>query len=158
VARKALSKSRRFAILKRDYFTCRYCGRTPPEVRLEVDHLLSVKLGGGDDDANLVAACHDCNNGKSALGQSLSEEPGFVYRETLRGFRERFGPDITLRALIEIDSPDDAATGFSQRLLHTCLAIEAGRPEVEYIPRSLAFFDCGVREAWLRQQQSKEGA
>lgn len=55
----------RFAILKRDGFACHYCGRKPPEVELHVDHVIPVADGGTDDPANLVAACFDCNAGKS---------------------------------------------------------------------------------------------
>jgi 5-methylcytosine-specific restriction endonuclease McrA len=56
--------SLRFAILERDAFACRYCGRKPPEVELEVDHLVPRSAGGTDDPSNLVTACFDCNRGK----------------------------------------------------------------------------------------------
>lgn len=56
----------RFAVLERDHFTCLYCGRRPPEVVLEVDHVLARANGGTDDGTNLVTACRDCNGGKSA--------------------------------------------------------------------------------------------
>jgi 5-methylcytosine-specific restriction endonuclease McrA len=56
----------RFAILERDGFRCRYCGAPAPEVRLHVDHVIPVIAGGSDDPENLVAACEDCNLGKSA--------------------------------------------------------------------------------------------
>jgi hypothetical protein len=62
----AVSKRLRFEILNRDNNTCRYCGRKPPEVELTVDHVVPVALGGGDEPANLVAACKDCNAGKSS--------------------------------------------------------------------------------------------
>jgi hypothetical protein len=35
-------------------------------VKLTVDHVVPVALGGADEPANLVTACHDCNAGKSA--------------------------------------------------------------------------------------------
>lgn len=62
----ALSKSRRFEVFKRDSFTCQYCGRRPPEVVLEVDHIHPRSLGGGDDELNLLTACYECNRGKAA--------------------------------------------------------------------------------------------
>lgn len=62
----AVSKRLRFEILRRDNHACRYCGRTAPDVALTVDHVVAVALGGGDDPSNLVAACRDCNSGKSA--------------------------------------------------------------------------------------------
>lgn len=64
--RIAISKRLRFEILRRDDSTCRYCGRSAPNVILEIDHIIPVKLGGTNDLLNLVAACHDCNSGKSA--------------------------------------------------------------------------------------------
>jgi hypothetical protein len=62
----AVSKRLRFEILRRDNHTCRYCGRSAPEVKLTVDHVKPDALGGTDDPANLVAACADCNGGKSS--------------------------------------------------------------------------------------------
>ncbi len=63
----APSTRTRFEILKRDRFTCQYCGRTPPEVLLHVDHIVPVKEGGGDDPDNLRTACSECNLGKAAV-------------------------------------------------------------------------------------------
>lgn len=64
--RKALSKARRFAIFHRDGFTCQYCGKRPPAVVLEVDHIVPVSQEGSDDDHNLITSCFDCNRGKGA--------------------------------------------------------------------------------------------
>jgi hypothetical protein len=61
----AVSKRTRFEIFKRDAFTCQYCGRTPPTVVLECDHVTPVAGGGGDEEDNLITACFDCNRGKS---------------------------------------------------------------------------------------------
>lgn len=61
-----LSKRLRYEVLRRDAFTCRYCGRSSPEVRLTVDHVTPIALGGVDDPSNLVACCSDCNAGKSS--------------------------------------------------------------------------------------------
>jgi hypothetical protein len=62
----ALKRSFRFQILRRDNFTCRYCGRSAPDVVLEVDHVIPRSRGGKDHASNLVTACFDCNQGKSA--------------------------------------------------------------------------------------------
>ena len=77
--RKHLSKRVRFEVFKRDGFTCQYCGRTPPEVLLQVDHILALANGGDDDPDNLITACADCNLGKSnvplgAIPSSLASE------------------------------------------------------------------------------------
>lgn len=62
----AVSKRLRYEVLRRDNHACRYCGRTAPEVELTVDHVVPVSLGGSDDPKNLVAACRDCNGGKTS--------------------------------------------------------------------------------------------
>lgn len=62
----AVSKRLRYEILRRDNHTCRYCGATAPDVKLTVDHVLPVALGGSDEPTNLVAACGDCNAGKTS--------------------------------------------------------------------------------------------
>jgi hypothetical protein len=65
--RKYLSKRVRFEVFKRDGFTCRYCGRQPPDVVLHCDHITAVANGGSDDTENLVTSCADCNLGKGAI-------------------------------------------------------------------------------------------
>jgi hypothetical protein len=62
----ALSKKQRFDVFKRDAFICQYCGRSPPTVVLEVDHVTAVSKGGTDDSHNLLTSCFDCNRGKAA--------------------------------------------------------------------------------------------
>lgn len=63
----ALSQRLRFEILRRDGHTCRYCGQSAPDVKLTVDHVVPVALGGSDDPDNLVTACQGCNAGKSSI-------------------------------------------------------------------------------------------
>ena len=62
-----ISKKIRFEVFKRDGFQCAYCGKTPPEVILEVDHIEPVSMGGTDDINNLLTACFDCNRGKKNI-------------------------------------------------------------------------------------------
>lgn len=61
----SLPVSIRFKVLKRDNFMCAYCGRRPPEVELQVDHVMPRSKGGSDNLDNLTTACSDCNLGKS---------------------------------------------------------------------------------------------
>lgn len=63
----AISKRLRYEILRRDNHACRYCGRSAPEVKLTIDHVVPKALGGDDVPSNLVAACTDCNGGKSSI-------------------------------------------------------------------------------------------
>ena len=62
-----VSRRLRFEILRRDGHTCRYCGAKAPDVTLTVDHVIPTALGGGDEPHNLIAACADCNAGKSSI-------------------------------------------------------------------------------------------
>jgi hypothetical protein len=73
-ARPAISKAKRFDVRERCDFACAYCGRRPPEVALHVDHIVPIARGGTNDDANLTAACSDCNQGKKA--KLLREQQG----------------------------------------------------------------------------------
>ena len=60
----SIPKKLRFQVFWRDGFTCQYCGRKPPEVVLEVDHIIPRSEGGTDNIENLVTACRDCNRSK----------------------------------------------------------------------------------------------
>jgi hypothetical protein len=62
-----VSKRLRFEVLRRDDHTCQYCGDKAPDVTLHVDHVVPVSLGGSDKPDNLVAACKDCNLGKTSV-------------------------------------------------------------------------------------------
>lgn len=77
----AVTKRTRFEVLRRDNHTCRYCHES--DAPLTVDHVVPVALGGTDAPANLVAACKDCNAGKSSSSPdgSLVAE---VKEDTLR--------------------------------------------------------------------------
>jgi hypothetical protein len=61
----------RFDVLRRDEFTCQYCGRTSPSVILEIDHVVPVASGGTDNQENLITACFDCNRGKGVKDVAL---------------------------------------------------------------------------------------
>lgn len=63
----SVSKRVRFEVLRRDNHTCQYCGGIAPDYVLTVDHVVPVALGGSDDPSNLVAACRDCNAGKTSI-------------------------------------------------------------------------------------------
>lgn len=66
-SRRTISKRQRARILERDNFLCRRCGSTWAHgVRLVVDHIVPVALGGSSDDANLQTLCEPCNQGKAA--------------------------------------------------------------------------------------------
>jgi len=55
----------RFETFKRDNFTCQYCGRHAPQVKIVADHIIPVSKGGETSMNNLITACEECNLGKS---------------------------------------------------------------------------------------------
>lgn len=67
---KSSSKSRsiplklRWDVLKRDKYFCIKCGRRPPDVELQVDHIIPKSRGGHTSIENLQTLCFDCNQGK----------------------------------------------------------------------------------------------
>ncbi len=103
-----ISKKIRFEVFKRDGFQCAYCGKTPPAVTLEVDHINPVSKGGNDDINNLITACFDCNRGKknieldkipSKLNENLEvlrerEEQLKEYRKLVKKIEKRIENDI----------------------------------------------------------------
>jgi hypothetical protein len=64
--RELFSKSRRFAIMKRDGYRCQLCGRSQEDgAKLHIDHRTPLVKGGSNEDENLWTLCEDCNLGKS---------------------------------------------------------------------------------------------
>lgn len=64
--RALLTPGLRYDIISRDRGTCQLCGKTAPNIRIEVDHIKPVSLGGETNPSNLRVLCTICNRGKSA--------------------------------------------------------------------------------------------
>ena len=79
--RKPIPKKMRFEVFKRDKFTCQYCGRTSPEVILEVDHIKPIYEGGDNNIINLITSCRDCNRGK---GKTRIDDNAEIQKQTER--------------------------------------------------------------------------
>jgi len=56
----------RVSVLHRDGYKCVFCGRSPNQVQLEVDHIVPFSKGGSNDLSNLQTLCFDCNRGKGS--------------------------------------------------------------------------------------------
>lgn len=66
--RAKLNAALRFAIMKRDGFRCKICGRNASKdnsVRLQVDHIVPVARWGRTIESNLQTLCDECNRGKN---------------------------------------------------------------------------------------------
>lgn len=64
----------RWRVLRRDKFTCSYCGFSDPprgkddlgrKATLCADHVIPLSRGGTNEESNLVCACLPCNSSKS---------------------------------------------------------------------------------------------
>lgn len=54
----------RVNLLKRDNYTCQYCGKELRSNQLNIDHIMPRSRGGMTSWTNCVAACYRCNNKK----------------------------------------------------------------------------------------------
>lgn len=60
--REPIKQSVRFSVFSRDWFRCRYCGKSPDQwVKLQVDHIIPVAEWWWNEIENLATACFDCN-------------------------------------------------------------------------------------------------
>jgi rubredoxin len=62
----APTRKLRIAVLKRDNYRCKVCGRTPSDyvdVELDVHHILPWGQGGITDQDNLITLCSTCHDG-----------------------------------------------------------------------------------------------
>lgn len=109
----AISKKIRFEVFKRDGFRCSYCGKEPPQVVLEVDHIDPKSKGGKDDINNLLTACFDCNRGKKnipldKIPHQLQDNLEILREkeEQLKEYR-KFAAKIEKRILQDIEEIDE---------------------------------------------------
>lgn len=107
--RKSLSNKIRFEVFKRDSFRCQYCGRSAPDVILEVDHINPVANGGENDIVNLVTSCKECNSGKGArpLDDNSVIQKQRQQLEELNERREQL--EMMLKWRDELDKINDAS-------------------------------------------------
>lgn len=73
--RITITQKLRYAVLSRDGFRCKACGRTIEDgVRLVVDHVIPVDWGGISEISNLQTLCEECNHGKQAWVAGVPSE------------------------------------------------------------------------------------
>jgi hypothetical protein len=80
-----LFRDYRKAALKRDHYTCLWCGQPATTV----DHIVPSSKGGSDLPRNLLASCKECNTirGNRSAFSYLMEKANFVPNPTKLCFR-----------------------------------------------------------------------
>lgn len=58
-----VGRHKRKRVYARDKYACRYCHCT---VQLTIDHVVPKRLGGSNDDSNLLTCCRSCNSRKGS--------------------------------------------------------------------------------------------
>ena len=92
-----INRRMRFKVLNRDGFSCQYCGRKAPEVRLEVDHITAKTKGGTDLYSNLITACLECNRGKDNLEVTTTPTVAGIPEEEYAEKKVKHSPVRTIR-------------------------------------------------------------
>lgn len=120
--RSAISKRVRFEVFKRDRFICAYCGAHPPQVILEVDHIIPVSTGGLNDMDNLITSCFACNRGKA--DKSLEDIPQAL-NERLSEIKEREAQIAGYEAIMR-ESRERLDDDAQEILDHICMQFSRG--------------------------------
>ncbi len=102
-------KKLRLQVLRRDAYTCAYCG----DIATQVDHVWPKSRGGEDTLENCVAACEPCNSAKRArtdvfLGETSTPPDLAALLSPKRTKRDKNGQKAPTKIKKEIDSPFSA--------------------------------------------------
>jgi HNH endonuclease len=79
----AVGATTRYEVLRRDRYTCRFCGVSAPDATLNIDHIVPRALGGRSVASNLQVLCEECN-----LGKSKAAPEQWLVKETIRRHTE----------------------------------------------------------------------
>lgn len=113
--RAPIAPKLRFSILRRDNFTCQYCGARAPHAQLQVDHIHPVAKGGTNERSNLITSCWACNIGKGTdsdhdcLSVEITALAQKVCDAVRREFPKEFRPLVVfplVRRHLEMQSHD----------------------------------------------------
>jgi hypothetical protein len=100
---RAPTSKLRMAIIKRDRFRCRVCGRSPNDhvdLELHVHHIRPWAAGGVTEDSNLITLCHTCHKGLDPhfehslflLLPKANSARASEYREALKKYQVEASP------------------------------------------------------------------
>lgn len=144
--RKAIGKRLRFEIFDRDSFTCQYCGKCPPDVQLEIDHIIAVSTGGTNDPENLRTSCVACNLGKTnkPLGKTANDQ------DSRRRAQEALEAVSTAKKFSQASNARSKLRQQVAAFACGCMDKEQCRnTTVSSIIRALEFHDCETIQKWF---------
>ena len=154
--RKPLGKRLRFEIFDRDGFQCQYCGRQPPDVCLNVDHIIPVLEGGSNDPANLTTSCSECNSGKGA--RMLTNGTGSE-RDRLRRAQEHMESiDLAKVAKKALRARNSLRSLATELVCETCYVDECEKKTVTLVVNGMREFGPERVMEWIDRAASKVGA
>lgn len=142
--REAIGARLRYDVLRRCNFACYYCG-IPAAMgikQLHIDHVIPVDLGGTNDPWNLVAACWDCNAGKT--NGAPTDELVRQVREDFSYYTSPHGAAVDPCAycgfptLVDLESGEEPQGQCATCNEHMCAANESG---------FRSGWDCGYKRA-----------
>lgn len=157
-----ITKKIRFEVFKKDGFTCQYCGRKPPGITLEIDHIIPRKRDGKDDLENLITACFDCNRGKGARGLKISpdsiKEKAATLKERELQLKEFYKHQEKIRKRIDKDIDFLDKRWFELEDKQDCCFTDLYRRKIKHLLRT--FDKYGIEEAmeiaWAKPGLSAE--
>jgi hypothetical protein len=104
IFRKAPTPKKRMAVLKRDKFKCKVCGRKPDnyvDIELNVHHIRPFSEGGFTHEENLITLCDTCHKGldphyewslfellNNDTGTDLIKKEKLKYLSSVKRYRE----------------------------------------------------------------------
>lgn len=118
-----IHRSLQLQILRRDHWTCVYCGSGD---RLEIDHVIPEARGGSTVPANLATACRKCNEGRGAKALD----------------------SVTLGRVLKKIQANTAFLGWRERIAAGLLRvwkIQAGRSAPKHFEYRLQYLLCSYR-------------
>jgi len=77
VDERGVSAAQKLNVLRRDGYTCVYCGKTGKDCNLEIDHRIPHSKGGDNHISNLFTSCQDCNRKKGTATWDVMTNPDY---------------------------------------------------------------------------------
>ena len=98
IRNRKFTKREKEIILMKTGCKCGHCGKTLTVQESTVDHIIPVYKGGLNDEFNLIALCHDCNEEKSSFLYDVMDYYKYILPEYEQEFYSYHAFAITERS------------------------------------------------------------